>query len=454
MSNCTGAYGADLGPDPRDYSLAKKAFGRNRSRLAHLKRNMDPQDVLAYTCPLPKTLMDQKLIILVTGESCAGKDFCADVWVSMLTRPNITHHDGLTARAVSISSATKREYAAATGVDLGRLLWDRAYKEQHRPALTAFFQEQARRRPQLPEEHFLDVVSGAAAVDVLFITGMRDEAPVVAFSHLVPGSRLLEVHIQASGKKRRIRRSGHHGADNVNNEDSTDDPTALYHHPSLTFNNDTAGSEAAEEFAERHLLPFLHEDLQWLSGMVRVIPDHPQPGVQFRHVLGISDQPGGLVLCISLMQKHFAGDWAKVDAVVSCEAGGYIFASPLAFQVNVPLVPIREAGKLPPPVYSATKRPSYVSSLASGGAQEKVIEMERGRIPRGAEAVVVVVDDVLSTGAMLCAVLELLKQAGVRPENVCVMVVADFPHHRGRDLLRRRGFGGTNIQSLLVFDGA
>lgn len=454
MSNCTGAYGADLGPDPRDSSLAKKAFGTNLSRLARLKRNMDPQDVLAYTCPLPKTLMDQKLIILVTGESCAGKDFCADVWVSMLNRPNITHHNGLTARAVSISNATKREYAAATGADLGHLLWDRAYKEQHRPALTAFFQEQARRRPRLPEEHFLDVVHGAADVDVLFITGMRDEAPVAAFSHLVPGSRLLEVHVQASAQARGIRRSGHDGADIVDNDHTTAGSAALNRHPSLAFYNDTAGSEAAGEFAKSQLLPYLHGDLQQLASMVRVIPDHPGPDVQFRHVLGISDQPGGLALCISLLQKHFAGDWAKVDAVASCEAGGYIFASPLAFQVNVPLLPIRKAGKLPPPTVSAIKYSSYVSSLASGGTQEERIEMERDRVPRGASAVVVVVDDVLSTGATLCAVLQLLKQAGTSPENVSVMVVAEFPHHRGRELLRRRGFGGTNIQSLLVFDGA
>jgi hypothetical protein len=80
--------------------------------------------------------MEQKLIILVTGESCAGKDYCADVWVSAFIRCT---HKSLTARAVSVSDATKRAYAAATGANLNRLFWDRAYKEQHRPALTTFF---------------------------------------------------------------------------------------------------------------------------------------------------------------------------------------------------------------------------------------------------------------------------------------------------------------------------
>jgi hypothetical protein len=52
--------------------------------------------------------------------------------------------------------------------------------------------------PRLPEEHFLNVVYGAVDVDVLLITGMRDEAPVAVLSHLVSNSRhsrLLEVHV-------------------------------------------------------------------------------------------------------------------------------------------------------------------------------------------------------------------------------------------------------------------
>lgn len=66
----------------------------------------------------------------------------------------------------------------------------------------------------------------------------------------------------------------------------------------------------------------------------------------------------------------------------------------------------------------------------------------------------VVVDDVLATGKTLYAVLQLLDEAGISADKVNVMVVAEFPFHRGRELLRRRGFGGARIQSLLVFDGA
>ncbi len=453
LSLSSGAYGADLGPDPRDAALAAKAFGPNRPRLARLKHSLDRRNVLAFACPLLKAPMEPKLIILVTGESCAGKDYCADVWVSVFIRCT---QKSLRARAVSISDATKREYAAATDANLSRLLWDRAYKEHHRSALTAFFQGQVRQRPRLPEEHFMNVVYGAVDVDVLLITGMRDEAPVAALSHLVPDSRLLEVHVQASEQTRQIRRGCDGGDDddddNKESNNSRSYLTALDYRPSLIFDNDTTGNEAAKRFAEHCLLPFFHEDLQRLANMVRPVPDFPRPGVEFRHVLGISQQPGGLALCTSLLQTHFTGDWAKVDAVACCEVGGFVFASALASRVDVPLVLIREAGKLPPPTVSVIKPPSHISSLASKNSKEKRIEMERDVVPRGAS--VVVVDDVLSAGETLCAVLQLLDEAGIGAEDVSIMAVAEFPVHRGRELLRQRGFGRINIQSLLVFGGA
>ena len=450
----SGVYSADLGPDPRDAALAVRAFGPNRPRLASLKHNADPRNVMAYACPIPEGPMASKLIIVVTGECGAGKDYCADIWVSVFNTR--THGKGLAVRAVSISDATKREYAAMTGADLDRLLRDRSYKELHRPGLTKFFQEQVLHRPQLPQEHFLDVLNGAADVDVLLITGMRDEAPVATLSHLVQDKRVLEVRVEASEEMRRARRRGHdgvaNGADDKDNIDGNWNSPTWDYRPSLIFENYATGSEAVRRFAEHHLLPFVHEDLQRLAKMVRPVPDFPRQGIEFRHVLDVAQQPGGLALCTSLLQSHFTGDWVEIDAVACCEAGGFIYASALASQVDVPLALIRDAGKLPPPTISVPSCASHISELTPKGSKEKRIEIERDLIPRGAS--VVVVDDVLATGKTLCAVLQLLAEAGIDAENVSVMVVAEFPFHRGRALLRKRGFGRVNVQSLLVFGGA
>ncbi|KAF4332096.1 higher eukaryotic phosphomevalonate kinase [Fusarium beomiforme] len=456
----SGAYGADLGPDPRDTVLAAKAFGPNGPHLARLKQNLDPCNMLAYACPLPKPLMKQKLIILVTGKSGVGKDYCADIWVSMFTRHA---HEHCKVRKASISDATKREYAAATGADLDALLGDRAYKEQHRPALTAFFKGQMRQQPRLPEKHFLKVVYDAADMDVLVITGMRDEAPTATLSHLVPNSRLLDIHVTASEKTREARRkcqvhqNGRHSHDgkNENRGDNgsncNSNSTTLDYRHSLVFDNGETGGEMVSRFADQHLLPLLHKDLERLASMVVPVSDFPRPGIEFRHVLNIAQRRGGLALCSSLLRTQYKGDWVGVGAVACCEAGGFVYASALAQQVDVPLALIREAGKLPPPTVSVKKPSSHISGSESNDLGVKRIEMRQDLIPRGTS--VVVIDDVLATGNTLCAVLQLLAEAGISNENISIMVVAEFPIHRGRELLYHRGFGGISIQSLLVFNG-
>ena len=431
-----GAYSADLGPDPRDAALATKAFGPNRPRLSRLKRLFDPHNVLPYAAPLPEP-NKQTMVVLISGEHGAGKDHCAGIWVQILLERGVIAH------AVSISEATKRQYAAATGADLNRLLHNRAYKEEHRRALTAFFKNQMQQRPRLVEEHFLDAVYGAVSVDVLFITGIKDEAPVAAWSHLVPGSRLLHVHVEASKETRSARREGHGDPQFESNTATTD------YRPSLIFDNDVKGDDAVKGFAERQLLPLVDEDVQRLARMVRQVPDFPRPGFEFRHLLDFAQEPNGLKLCTSLLQSHFTGDWAHVNRIACCEAGGFIFASALSQAVNVPLALIRGGGKLPPPVVSVCKLASHVSS--SGNAEMQRIEVEQRLITQ--DASVVVVDDVLATGKTLCAVLELLVKAGACIENIRVMVVAELPRHRGRDLLCQHGFGAVHVESLLVLDG-
>ncbi|BCS21111.1 uncharacterized protein APUU_21543S [Aspergillus puulaauensis] len=436
-----GVYGADLGPDPRDTPLAARAFGPNLSRLASLKQRVDPQNVLAYACQLPKNTIvgNPKLIVLITGETGAGKDYCAQIWVSVFSK---TTRRSITARTASISYVAKQEYAAASGADFNRLLHDRQYKEQHRPALTAFYQSQVWEEPWLPEEHFMRTVDESRDVDVLLITGMRDNAPVPLFSHLVPTSRLIEVRVTSGDETRRTRRGFfEHGLPD----------NALDYSPNFIFKNEKPGDDAVKSFAERHLVPYLHEDLQRLAHMVRLVPEFPRPGIEFRHVLNIVQRPGGLPLCTSLLRSHFIGDWTKVDVIACCEAGGFVYAAPLASEVDKPLVLIREAGKLPPPTVSVPKSTSHIGASVVNNPTETRMELSRDAIPRSAS--VVVVDDVLATGKTLCAVLHLLQEASVRAEDISVMVVAEFPVHRGRKMLHQRGFGRVNVQSLLVYDG-
>lgn len=79
--------------------------------------------------------------------------------------------------------------------------------------MTKFYQDQLQKRPRLAEEHFIKVVK-SADVGVLFITGMRDEAPVAIFSHMIQDARLLDICVEASLTTRSLRRGRHesHGS--------------------------------------------------------------------------------------------------------------------------------------------------------------------------------------------------------------------------------------------------
>ncbi|RKL42153.1 hypothetical protein BFJ70_g4896 [Fusarium oxysporum] len=238
-----GVYGADLGPDPRDSNLATKAFGPNRRRLVRLKKELDPKNILAYTCPLTLIGLPQKLVILVTSEHGAGKDYCANIWSAVFK----VH--GYSSRVVSISKVTKRKYAAETGADP-----DRPYKEQHRKSINVFYKNQLKTDSFVAENHFLEMLKENAS-DVLFITGLTEMASVATLSHLIHDARLIDVRVQASEATRNLRRWG---------DDSKFETTYceeyMYadgiHLPNFNLDNEENGDETVMSFANRSLVPF------------------------------------------------------------------------------------------------------------------------------------------------------------------------------------------------------
>ncbi|KAF5624528.1 phosphoribosyl transferase domain protein [Fusarium sp. NRRL 52700] len=438
-----GTYGADLGPDPRDIILATKAFGPNRRRLVKLKKEFDPKNILAYTCPLTLLGLPQKLVVLVTGEHGAGKDYCADVWSTVF---KVYGHSS---RVVSISEVTKRKYAAATGADSDRLINDRLYKEQHRKSISEFYKSQLKANPSAAENHFLEVLKEDAS-DVLFITGMTEIAPGTTLSHLVHDARLIDVQVRVSEATRNLRRWGDRNDFNTSHGQEHM-PADGFYLPTFTFDNEADGDDGAIPFAIQRLVPFMSEELQNLASMVTTVPNFPRKDIDFRYVLNIAQQKEGLALCTSLLKSHFSGDWDKVDAVVTSEASGYVFASPLAKEVGVPSFLVTKGNKLPPPTVSVQRCTSHLSYRTLNASDKGIFEMDANAVRKGNK--VVVVDDVLATGETLVAVLELLVKVGLRPEDIGVMVVAEFSFHRGRQRLWESGFGRVAVQSLLVFDG-
>ncbi|HKC29212.1 MAG TPA: adenine phosphoribosyltransferase, partial [Jatrophihabitans sp.] len=108
----------------------------------------------------------------------------------------------------------------------------------------------------------------------------------------------------------------------------------------------------------------------------------------------------------------------EADVVAGIEARGFLVAGALACQLGCGLVPVRKAGKLPPP----TLQRSY--DLEYGSAE---IEVPDGLL---AGKRVVIVDDVLATGGTMRAAADLLTKAGASVVALAVIVELSFLNGR------------------------
>ena len=84
---------------------------------------------------------------------------------------------------------------------------------------------------------------------------------------------------------------------------------------------------------------------------VRTIPDFPEPGIMFRDVTSVLQDPDGLKLAIDSMIKLLDG--VDFDIIAGAESRGFIFGMPIAYALGKAFIPVRKKGKLPCETVSA-----------------------------------------------------------------------------------------------------
>jgi len=159
-----------------------------------------------------------------------------------------------------------------------------------------------------------------------------------------------------------------------------------------------------------------------LADCIRAIPDFPKPGVLFRDITPLLNDPAAFRQAVREMGdkvRHL-----KVDLVAAAEARGFLFAAPLAIELGAGLVPIRKRGKLPYKTISHTYELEYGSDT---------LEIHVDAIRTGAN--VLVVDDLLATGGTVDACCRLVEKAGGKVAG-CVFLV-ELAGLGGADKVRR-----------------
>ncbi len=158
-----------------------------------------------------------------------------------------------------------------------------------------------------------------------------------------------------------------------------------------------------------------------LEDYVVSIPDFPEPGIIFRDITSVLQDEDGLQMAIDEMQKLVEG--IEFDVIAGAESRGFIFGTPIAYNLHKPFALVRKKGKLP----RETIETSY--ELEYGTA---TIEMHKDSIQPGQK--VFVVDDLIATGGTLEATIRLVEQLG--GEVVGVLVLMELQGLHGRDKIK------------------
>ncbi|HYH63994.1 MAG TPA: adenine phosphoribosyltransferase [Urbifossiella sp.] len=168
-----------------------------------------------------------------------------------------------------------------------------------------------------------------------------------------------------------------------------------------------------------------------LNALIRDVPDFPKPGILFKDITPLLADPKAFGYTIARMAAHYAR--TPIGAIAAAEARGFLFAAPLALELNLPLVPLRKPGKLP------YKTHSFRYDLEYGSAE---LHMHVDGVAPGAR--VLLVDDVLATGGTMAAAGKLIEQAGGVVAGCAFLIELGFLG--GRALLP-----GYEVFSLLTY---
>jgi adenine phosphoribosyltransferase len=172
-----------------------------------------------------------------------------------------------------------------------------------------------------------------------------------------------------------------------------------------------------------------------IKSRIRTIPDHPKPGVMFRDITTLLQDPKGLREAVDGLCAAFAG--RRIDKVAGIEARGFILGGAVAHQLGAGFVPVRKHGKLP----WTTLGQDYALEYGTDR-----VEVHTDAIAAGES--ILVVDDLIATGGTAAATLDLIERTGGRVVG-CAFVI-DLPDLGGSKRLRDRG---VLVHALCEFEG-
>ena len=175
-------------------------------------------------------------------------------------------------------------------------------------------------------------------------------------------------------------------------------------------------------------------DANSLKSRIRTVRDWPKPGVNFRDVTTLFQDPEAFRTTIDALAGTIGP--LQPDVVAAVDARGFILGGALAYKLGRPFALVRKKGKLP----FRTVATDY--TLEYGTA---TIEVHADACRPGDR--VMIVDDLIATGGTLLAAAKLFR--ALQGEVVGVVAIIDLPDLGGS---RRLAEAGLTVTTLFAFD--
>lgn len=169
----------------------------------------------------------------------------------------------------------------------------------------------------------------------------------------------------------------------------------------------------------------MHTDpSEYIRNAIRSVPDWPSPGVTFRDITPILQDPRSFRVLVDLFVYRYMRQ--RLDLVAGVDARGFILGAVLAYELNLGFVPVRKKGKLP----FQTLAEEY--TLEYGNA---TVEMHTDAVKPGQR--VLLIDDLIATGGTMVAAAKLLQRLGANVVEAAAII--DLPALGGSKSLKDTG---------------
>jgi len=180
-----------------------------------------------------------------------------------------------------------------------------------------------------------------------------------------------------------------------------------------------------------------HNINEYLKNHIRTVPNWPAPGVQFRDITPLLQNPKVFRVMIDAFVQRYMDPGMRPDVVAGLDARGFILGSVIAYELTVGFVPIRKKGKLPFTTVEETYELEYGSAT---------VELHTDAVKPGDR--VLLVDDLIATGGTMMAGKKLLEKLGAHVMEGAAIV--DLPELGGSAKLREAGLA---LFTLVDFSG-